>query len=148
MANTQPSPEFPPNEGPYSQIMREIAARFQDVIRSELRLARAESKDTLNRLGRRGAAAAIFAVLAIGGLLPLLAFLVIGLGKLLGGNYWLSSMIVGTVMVVVGGLLARRQLKAISAEERNLPRLRESLRNQRLTVETQLETIAEKRRSA
>ncbi|MCM2323830.1 MAG: phage holin family protein [Oligoflexia bacterium] len=136
------------NSSPYSQILREIADSFQALLRSEIHLARAETKETLTQLSHKGAAAALFAVLALGGLLPLLAFLVIGLGKLLGDNYWLSSLLIGMAMLAVGGLLARQQLKKIAEQNKNLPILRESIREQRLTVEKKLEELTETRRSA
>jgi hypothetical protein len=44
---------------------------------------------------------------AFAGSLALIAFLVIGLGTLLGGNYWLSSLIVGAAGTGVGVMMAR-----------------------------------------
>ena len=53
----------------------------------------------------------IFGMIAALSALPIMAFLVIGLGNLLNGNYGLSSAIVGIIFLVFGGGFALRALK-------------------------------------
>jgi hypothetical protein len=86
--------------------IRDFTLAITDVLRAEVHLAKTEIKQAGGELGHQIARIAIFAGIAILGILPFLAFLVIGLGQLLNGNYLLSSLIVSVVFIAVGGGVA------------------------------------------
>lgn len=77
------------------------------LIRAEAALAKAEARDTAQRLAKDGAKLGTAAGLAFVGVLSLSAFVVIGLGNLLGGAYWLSALLVGTAAAGIGAVLAK-----------------------------------------
>src|SRR6202035_2382723 len=91
---------------------------------SEVQLAKVELKETGSQLAKDSAQVAIAAGLLVVGALPLTAFLVIGLGKLLKDNFWLSSLIVGLVFISVGTVLTMRALKKFKEGDVSLPRTR------------------------
>ncbi len=96
-------------------------------MRAEVRLAKAEVKDASAKLGNHALRFGVYGVIALLGMIPLIAFMVIGLGKLFGGNYWLSSLLVSLVLVAVGGGLAYRELVAIREEGVDFPETRTTL---------------------
>jgi membrane protein len=115
-----------------SQLVRELANDGANLIRQEIALARAELTQNLGGLARHARSAAVGAGVALVGLLVLVAFLVIGLGALLGGAYWLSALIVALVLVATGGGLALsgvRQLgRAALAPEESIDSVRATRR--------------------
>lgn len=122
-----------------AELGRDLLLSLQNIIRSELRLARAEARVTMRFLGKQVGLGVAFIALAALGVLPFLAFLVIGLGEILNNNYWLSSLIVGTVITCVGGILAYRCFKKIGEADVTLPRFRQSIREQQEIVSRQFQ---------
>ena len=59
---------------------RGAAQALTEVVRCEVRLAKAEMKDASGKLGHRALRVAAFGILALLGVPPFLAFLVLGLG--------------------------------------------------------------------
>src|SRR5436190_903187 len=88
------------------QLFREIGDALTDLVRNELYLVKTEVKETGLRLKSHLIQAAIFSLLALVSIPPFIAFLVIGLGDLLNGRYWLSALVVSAVFAAVGGTLA------------------------------------------
>ncbi|MGZ3697129.1 MAG: phage holin family protein [Bdellovibrionota bacterium] len=112
-----------------SPDFREAAAGFAHVLKGEMQLAKAEIKHTASKMTSRGSRAVGFALFAALGIFPFLAFLVIGLGQLIG-NYWLSALIISVLMFGVGGALAYRAFAKLQKEQYKLPRLRESIEHE------------------
>lgn len=97
------------NLGP---LLSSIAQDIQDLVRGELRLARAELDQKLHRL-------IIAAVFLLGGALVAFAGLVVVLQGIaaalaLALPVWAASLIVGVVILAVGGLFAWSGLRMIS----------------------------------
>jgi hypothetical protein len=111
---------------------------------------RAEIEETGAHLGRHTAQAAIFAALLLLSVFPLLAFLVIGLGKLLNNQYWLSSLIIGVLCAGIGGVFGYRAYTKIRELDLTLPHTRDSIEHERTVVGRHLEDIRHttKRRAA
>jgi uncharacterized membrane protein YqjE len=122
-------------------VIRDVSTSVMNLVQSEVNLLKAEIKESTQNVGRHSAQAAIFGALAMISVLPFLAFLVIGLGRLFGGNYWLSSLIVAAVCAVVGGGLAYLSYRRIKEADLSLPRTRESLERSRSIVATKAEEI-------
>jgi hypothetical protein len=105
-------PEKPKNatEPSLGTVLGEIGESAKELIRSEVELLKIEIKDSAKKLGKHSTQVAIFGLLCIVSILPLTAFLVIGLGKILNENYWLSSLIIGLIYAATGGILALTEL--------------------------------------
>src|SRR4051794_8360410 len=101
---SEEKPTFNERQGPVpiTEAIRDAQTGFRHLLRSELHLATVELKTAALSLGHRSKLLLAFAGLAIWGILPLTAFLVIGLGALLGHNYWLSSLIFAVIALGVG----------------------------------------------
>jgi uncharacterized membrane protein YqjE len=119
-----PPPATEPSLGP---LLSQLAQDSSELIKQEIALAKSEVKHSVaqaaNGAVKLGVAAAL---LSVGGLV-LTAFLVLLLGELLG-NYWLASLIVGGVFILVGALLARggvHRLRELGAPEATIETLKE-----------------------
>lgn len=117
---------LPPNQEneSFGTATREVITSLKEVIRSEMQLAKAELDHTTANLKSHVVQAVVFGVIAALGVLPLIAFLVIGLGKLLNNQYWLSSLIVGVVFIGFGGALAFRAFKKMKSHDVSFPHTR------------------------
>jgi len=124
MKNPQPKDPIHPSVG---EVISEIGASAKSLIRSEINLARAEVKESIRHLSRHSARAAVFGALLIVSILPFMAFLVIGLGMLMGEKYWLSSLIVSAVFAAIGGPMTYREYHRIKEQDLSLPHTRESI---------------------
>ncbi len=94
------------------EVVGNLATDLQDLVRGEVRLARAELDQKLNSL----VLAAIWlvggALVAFAGLVVLLQAAAFLLAKVVA--LWASFLIVGALIVIVGGLLARSGLAMLS----------------------------------
>jgi hypothetical protein len=95
------------SEASIGELFKRLGTDTGSLIRQEAALAKAELREVGTTMARDGARIGIAAGLAFVGALALTAFLVVGLGVLLGGAYWLSALIVGAVAFGVGAVLAR-----------------------------------------
>lgn len=115
-------------EGSIRPLLNQLAEDSGALVKQEIALAKAEIRETVTRTASGAVRIAIGgAVAGVAGLV-LTAFLVLLLGALLD-NYWLSALIVGLTLAVIGGLLAMagvRRFKNLSvAPERTIETLRE-----------------------
>lgn len=94
-------------ETPLGELFKRLTSDTGELIRQEAALAKAEIRETGSALAGDARDMGIAFGLAIAGALALVAFLVIGLGNLLGDRYWLSSLIVGAVALAVGTMMAK-----------------------------------------
>lgn len=95
-------------ETPLGELFKRLTSDTGELIRQEAALAKAEIRETGSALAGDARDMGIAFGLALAGALALVAFLVIGLGNLLGDRYWLSALIVGAVALVVGMMMAKR----------------------------------------
>ncbi|MFL5813926.1 MAG: phage holin family protein [Bdellovibrionia bacterium] len=116
------------------EVVKEIGTSAMDLVKSEIDLARAEFKESATYIGRHSAQAAMFGALLAISVFPFLAFCVIGLGNVLDGRYWLSSLIVAIVCAVVGGAMAYRAYNKMKKADLSLPRTRETLQQEKEMV--------------
>ena len=106
-------------------ILGSLATDIQDLVRGEIRLARAELDQKLHRV----IIAAIFllggALVAFAGLVVVLQGVAAALALVL--PTWAASLIVGLLIVVVGGLFARSGLAMLSLKTLTPERMTSSL---------------------
>lgn len=112
-----------------SGATREVLEGLRDVFRAEARLVITEARESVGGFGKHGIYGAICGFIALMGILPLIAFLVIGLGRILNDNYWLSSLIIGLVACIGGALFARSFFKKAIHHDLTFPRSREKTRD-------------------
>ena len=74
-------------------------------------------------------------ILAWLGAHALVAFLIIGLGRLFDGNYWLSALIVSVLLIVPGALLAKRGLNRLKTVDPSLPNTMNSVQDDKLLIQ-------------
>jgi hypothetical protein len=96
----------------FSDLLTEVTALF----RTEIRLARAEMSEKIGKMGNGLAFTAAGALLLFAGFLLLLAAGVGGL-MIAGLPLWLSSLIVGTAVVLVGAVVLSVGLGRLNAKE-------------------------------
>lgn len=125
----------------YGALLGEITGSVKDLVTAEMGLVRAELNQIAPNLKKHSMQAAIFGALVALSVLPFLAFLVIGLGELLDGRYWLSSLVVAVVFAVVGGLMASRSLQKIRDEDLKFPRTQDSLKRITETVKEKINDV-------
>lgn len=106
----------------------EIRKCAKVLIQSELELARAETKDLAAQVGRSSVRALVFGSLVSVSILPFFAFLIIAIGDLLGGKFWLSSLIVGLLCSLTSGALALKAYHKIKDQDLTLPVTRDALK--------------------
>jgi hypothetical protein len=125
----------------YAEALREVGISTKDVIQSELALIKAEFQYESRKAGRHATQMAIFGGLVVLSVLPLIAFLVIGLGNLLGGMYALSSLIVALVFAIVGGALAYRAYNQFKEEDLKFSRTRRSLDLEASVIQAKVDDV-------
>lgn len=139
-------PSSEPNSGDYpsfSSVAREMTDSLKSVIRSEFHLAKAELKENGSQAAKYSIKMAVFGIIAALGTLPLLAFLVIGLGRLLNDNYWLSSLIVAVALFAIGGSVAYIMFKRIKQVDFKFENTRDSVVTQLRTVDRKLHEVTD-----
>ena len=121
----RPNPAY--QERSYSSVLNDVISSGKDVLRSEINLFMTELKQLQPNLTKHIAQAAIFGGLLVISVVPFLAFLVIGLGEILDGRYWLSSLIVSILCAAIGGVCARRALVKIKNEDLKFSQTKRSI---------------------
>ena len=126
---------------PLSAIIRELVTGLSGLIRSEIKLARTEMTQNIQDLISNLARVVASATLMWLGILALTAFVIMGLGDLLGGHYWLSALSVGIIFVATGALFTFHAIKKMR-KDLTLPRTLDSLgEDQQLLSESASEIV-------
>jgi uncharacterized membrane protein YqjE len=100
----------------FADILRDLARDGADLVRGEVRLARLELEEIAREVARGSAQVALgTALLGLGGL-TLVTGLVLVAGDqwLPRDRYWLAALVVVALMAVVGAVLAKRGMAALS----------------------------------
>lgn len=96
-------------------LLRQLGTDTTTLIRSEIALAKLEAQEMARAAALEGArVGAAIALAAVGGL-ALVAWLILGLGNVLGGRYATAAAIVGVVFLAVGGVLARKGMHGLKS---------------------------------
>jgi uncharacterized membrane protein YqjE len=116
------------HEGPQhglGDILASLATDIQDLVRGEIKLARAELDQKLNRVIMAAIWLVGGALVAFAGLVVFLQGIAAALALWLGT--WAASLIIGVVIVLVGALFARSGLAMLSLKSLTPDRTAESL---------------------
>jgi hypothetical protein len=120
-ARTQTQPSI-------GELFGELSRDTATLIRQQMELARLELSQRIARLGKGLTRVVIGGALATGGLLAMVAGIVLAVTAL-GVPAWVSALAVGAVLALVGYLLAQQAIAAMSRED--------------LTPQATLETLKE-----
>jgi Putative Actinobacterial Holin-X, holin superfamily III len=105
IAATEPDATNPGDQS-LSTLFRRLSEDGRALVHQEIALARAEIQEGARSFAKDAALLGLGLCILLVGLLVMVAFLVVGLGALLGGAYWLSTLIVGGGLSLLGGVLA------------------------------------------
>jgi hypothetical protein len=111
-------PMLPPQRRPFTVLVTDLWRESAELIRGEAALARAELSEKAARLGAAIAWLAAGLAVCLAGVLLLLGALVAGIAMLLPEEHgpWLSPLIVGTVITLVGVFLLGRGRSELTTE--------------------------------
>ncbi|QJR34159.1 phage holin family protein [Gemmatimonas groenlandica] len=101
-------------DAPLGTLLKQLTGDTADLLRQELALAKSEAREAGTRLMRDAAKVGIAAGLTLMGGLALTTSLIVGLGVLLSGNYWLSALIVGVAAFGAGYSMVQSALRDLS----------------------------------
>lgn len=127
---------------PFPTILKEILHSLSTLLKNELNLVQAEVRLALKESKKDTLFVAGFAIVVVLGLLPFFAFLVLGLGQLFNGRYWLSSLVVSLLCWSIGGLTLRYYTKKMANSDFLLPHTRESLRFEANILKNKVQSIS------
>jgi hypothetical protein len=97
------------------ELFSELAQETSTLVRQEVNLAKTEMSQKASRAGRHIGVLAAGGAVAYAGLLAILAGVIVLLDNVM--PLWLSALLVGIVVAVVGYLLVRRALDALKRED-------------------------------
>lgn len=123
----------------YGQALYEIISSGRELLQSDFQLFKAELRESAKLVGKHGSQLVAFGTIFALSILPLVAFLVIGLGEILDGRYWLSSLIVGVVFAVIGGIMTYVTYKKIKSDPVDFSHTKSSLRHELNSVQEHVE---------
>ncbi|MEW5928723.1 MAG: phage holin family protein [Gemmatimonadota bacterium] len=98
------------------ELFKQLAQDSATLVKQEVALAKVEMRENLRTATKDAAMIAVGGGLLLVGLLVLTAFLVAALGDLLD-NYWLGALLVGLLFVVIGGVLAKKNLDNLKKDD-------------------------------
>jgi uncharacterized membrane protein YqjE len=97
------------------ELFAELAQETSTLVRQEVNLAKVEMSEKASRAGRHAGVLAAGGALAYAGLLAILAGVIVLLNNIM--PLWVSALLVGLVVAIVGYLLVRRALDALKRED-------------------------------
>jgi uncharacterized membrane protein YqjE len=96
------------------ELLKRLSADGGHLVQQEIQLAKAELHESAATAAAATGKIAVAGLLMLPGILALTAALIIGLGVLMD-NYWLSSLLVGAVILVGAGVMAKRAMAGFKA---------------------------------
>ena len=115
-------------EPPVGDLLRQLSDDGSRLIRQEMALAKVELRQSVSEVGKGAARVGIAAALALLGGIAAVAFLIIGLGALMG-NYWLSALIVSAGLLGIAGILGKSAMNHLQGDALKPTKTIETLRD-------------------
>lgn len=117
----------------FSELVRETST----LVRQEVQLAKVELSQSATEIGRDVASLVVGGAIAYAGFLAILAAIIIGLSQA-GLTWWLSALIVGVVVAVIGYVLISRARSALQGASLAPRRTVESLKEDKAWMSEQM----------
>jgi len=102
-----------PADRPFGELLSDLSKNLALLVRQEIELAKTEIQKKTSRLAKDATAIGVGAAIAYAGALTLIAALVLLLVKL-GVAPWVSALLVGGVILVIGYVLVQRAIHDMS----------------------------------
>lgn len=113
------------------ELLTDLSEDLSSLVRQEIKLARVETMESVNRASRNVIMMAAGGALAYAGLIVLLLALAVLIGQAID-SYWLAGFLVGIIVLGIGGILissGRNGLKNVSATpEKTIETLKDDAR--------------------
>lgn len=119
------------------ELFSDLARETSTLVRQEVQLAKAELRQSAEQAGKSIASLLVGGAIAYAGFLAILAAIILGLGEA-GMPWWLSALIVGVVVVVIGLVLVMRARSGLQPENLAPRETIESLKEDREWVKEQI----------
>ena len=117
-----------PDHRTVGELVTSLTHDAQQLFRSELRLAKLETTESVARAGH----GSLWMVVAFGVLVVALVaftlFLATLIGRLAGGHHWVGAIVTGALEVAAGVWLVKRGFRELGAAPYSLPETRAGLR--------------------
>jgi membrane protein len=94
------------------ELLKRLSSDGSHLVQQEIQLAKTELQESAARAGKAAGKIGTAVVLALPGMMAITAAAVIGLGILIN-SYWVSALIVGAVILVVAGILAKGAISGL-----------------------------------
>lgn len=130
MAHTRDDPSL-------GELFSRLAQETTTLVRQEVQLAQAELKQSARQAGRGIASLLVGGAIAYAGFLAILAAIILGLIET-GMSWWLSALIVGVVVIIIGAALIMRARAGLQPENLAPTETIESLKEDREWVQEQI----------
>lgn len=105
-----------PEDPSLAELLKRLADDGRLLFRQEIQLATQEVQATVTTLARSSGLLAGGLLVLVLGLLVLLVFVILALGRLLGGEYWLSTLIMGGLLSIGGVALLLAGRRGLAKE--------------------------------
>lgn len=135
------SPSIPNETKSYGEILTDIASSAKQIVISDAELFFSELNKVTSKLGNESKKFALFTILLALSSIPIMAFLIIGLGVLLDGQYWLSALIVGAVFSITGVVGIMMALKRLSKVNLKFPNTKRMVEREKRILESELRNL-------
>ena len=118
------------NQASMGQLFRELASDLSELTHKEIQLAQTEMMEKVSHASKAVISMVAGGLLAYAGLLVLLAAVALALTTFLNLDLWLSSLIVGAIVVIVGLVMLQSGRSALKntniAPEKTVDSLKEN----------------------
>jgi uncharacterized membrane protein YqjE len=132
-----PVPREDDYEPGLGDLLKQLAQDSATLVRQEMALARAEMKENIRTTARQAAMVAVGGLVALVGVLVLIAFLVTAISDALD-EPWAGPLIVGGIFLLVGAFLAMRAMKALKRESLAPDRTIETLKEDKQWLQSEI----------
>lgn len=135
---TDRPPGTPGPEPSLGELFKQLAQDSATLVKQEVSLAKVEMRENLRSATKDAAMIAVGGGLLLVGLLVLTAFLVAAIGDLLD-NYWLGALLVGLLFVVIGGVLAKKNLNKLKKDDLGPGQTIQTLKEDKLWLQSEIQ---------
>lgn len=95
------------------ELFKRLTTDMGELIRQEAALVKTEVRRASATVARDAMKVGIAAGLAFSGIIALTIFLILAIGNLFDGNYWLSALLVGVAMLAIGAVMVKSAVNDI-----------------------------------
>jgi len=99
------------DERSLGELFAELARETSVLVRQEVELAKTEMTQKVSQVGRDAGTIGIGGAIAYAGLLVLISAVILGLGEIM--PLWLSALLVGLVVAILGSIVIQRGVSAL-----------------------------------